>query len=128
MDLSLFFSLVTFLWSKKVGRARSHPSPKMIKYFHLTPLTQYYSKAVSPYRHSYLVQTVRCWLDGSSTDRSFLLAMPKRPHTNRVESICVERVLLRARCAFTATQKTHARHLLQIIQKFKIYIFFTDLP
>ena len=52
---------------------------------------QYYNKAVSPYRHFYLVQTVRCWLDGgSSTDRSFLLAMPKRPHTNRIESNCVE--------------------------------------
>ena len=53
-------------------------------------MAQYYSVAVSPYGYSYLVQTVRCWLDGSSTDRLFLLAMLKRPHTNPVESNCVE--------------------------------------
>ena len=69
---------------------------------YLCDLSQHHNKAVSPYGHSYLVQTVRCWLDGSSTDRSFLLAMPKRPLTNRVESNCIERVPLRARCAFNA--------------------------
>ena len=65
---------------------------------------QYYSRAVSPYGTFNLVQTVWCGLDGSSTDRSFLLAMPKRPHTNRVESNCVECVLLRARCVFRRTE------------------------
>ena len=87
------------------------------------PKTQYYSKAVSPYRHSYLVQTVWCWLDGSSTDRSFLLAMPKQPHTNRVESNCVEPRFAKGAVRFRAmkSQKCSIIFLIQSSQDIEIF-------